>query len=289
MRCGPWAARRLVGGGLVWGLTAVVVEGATEDLGVDSTNAHGIELGEISFMQFLLLSCVFLLLCLLDGKKMLPIYVDLGKLFYHEDKEEQFTEEGIGDGGGDEEEQFTEEGIGDGGGDEEEQFTEEGDGDGGDVYSGGDGDSGGDEVEMTGDYYYYYYDDYATTRTRSRRRRRSLRGAKFEVTASFLLDCPLQFVCEVDDWANRDHVGLLENLLAYWFRNPKKRWRRPDAAVFGGVGSCQEMYPCPFDVQEVVGIRIPGSNYTSPFSSSSSSSRIPSSYFPSGLPPYSVL
>lgn len=29
---------------------------------------------------------------------------------------------------------------------------------------------------------------------------------------------------------------------------------------FGGLESCSEMYPCPFDVQAAVGIHIPGSS-----------------------------
>ncbi|XP_037800936.1 uncharacterized protein LOC119595825 isoform X1 [Penaeus monodon] len=78
--------------------------------------------------------------------------------------------------------------------------------------------------------------------------------------STYLLDCPLQFVCDVDAWANRDHDYYLESLIASWFRNSNHTWQRPDSEVYGGHGTCKEMYPCPFDVQAVVGIRIPGSN-----------------------------
>lgn len=47
------------------------------------------------------------------------------------------------------------------------------------------------------------------------------------------------------------------------FRNENHTWTRPEAAIYGGVGTCKQMYPCPFDVQEVVGIRIPGSDSSS--------------------------
>ncbi|XP_071513687.1 uncharacterized protein [Panulirus ornatus] len=96
---------------------------------------------------------------------------------------------------------------------------------------------------------------------------------KMEET-SFLLDCPLQFVCDVDDWANReDHQHYAERLLASWFRNPKHSWHQPGADVYTGIGTCKEMYPCPFDVQEVIGIRIPGSNDLTSSSSSSANSQ----------------
>ncbi|XP_047479978.1 uncharacterized protein LOC125032727 isoform X1 [Penaeus chinensis] len=92
-------------------------------------------------------------------------------------------------------------------------------------------------------------------------RRRRKRGATSVAEIStYLLDCPLQFVCDVDAWANRDHDYYLESLVASWFRNSNHTWQRPDSEVYGGRGTCKEMYPCPFDVQEVVGIRIPGSN-----------------------------
>ncbi|XP_042219454.1 uncharacterized protein LOC121864487 isoform X1 [Homarus americanus] len=78
--------------------------------------------------------------------------------------------------------------------------------------------------------------------------------------STFMLDCPMQFVCDVDAWANRDHQHLTERLIASWFRNPNHTWTKPDAQVFAGVGTCKEMYPCPFNVQDVVGFHIPGTN-----------------------------
>lgn len=113
-----------------------------------------------------------------------------------------------------------------------------------------------------------------------------------QVGPSFLLDCPLQFVCEVDEWAHRDHDGLLENLLALWFRNPKKRWRRPEAAAFSGVGSCREMHPCPFDVQDAVGFRIPGAGVTqqdSPAAAFLAAAPSASPYVDAVVTPYSVM
>ncbi|XP_068247425.1 uncharacterized protein [Palaemon carinicauda] len=77
--------------------------------------------------------------------------------------------------------------------------------------------------------------------------------------STYFLDCPLQFVCDVDAWASRDHDFFAERLIASWFRNPNYTWHHEKAGIFGGRGTCREMYPCPFDVQEVVGIRIPGS------------------------------
>ncbi|XP_069951800.1 uncharacterized protein [Cherax quadricarinatus] len=87
------------------------------------------------------------------------------------------------------------------------------------------------------------------------------RRADTRVGASIVfVDCPLQFVCEMETWANRDHDRFLDRLIASWFRSPNITWNRPEAATFAGMGICMEMYPCPFDVQEVVGFRIPGSN-----------------------------
>ncbi|KAK3863878.1 hypothetical protein Pcinc_030381, partial [Petrolisthes cinctipes] len=40
----------------------------------------------------------------------------------------------------------------------------------------------------------------------------------------------------------------------------EKPWLREEPKTFGGIGSCREMYPCPFDVQDVAGVRIPGSS-----------------------------
>ncbi|KAG7170467.1 hypothetical protein Hamer_G018954 [Homarus americanus] len=49
---------------------------------------------------------------------------------------------------------------------------------------------------------------------------------------------------------------------AHWaaVENPNHTWTKPDAQVFAGVGTCKEMYPCPFNVQDVVGFHIPGTN-----------------------------
>ncbi|XP_068247427.1 uncharacterized protein [Palaemon carinicauda] len=90
------------------------------------------------------------------------------------------------------------------------------------------------------------------------RRKRNTDGPLAELSTYFL-DCPLQFVCDVDAWASRDHDFFAERLIASWFRNPNYTWHHEKAGIFGGRGTCREMYPCPFDVQEVVGIRIPGS------------------------------
>ncbi|KAK7076098.1 hypothetical protein SK128_000110, partial [Halocaridina rubra] len=91
--------------------------------------------------------------------------------------------------------------------------------------------------------------------------RRSLLNLLLQAEIStFLFDCPLQFVCDVDAWANKDHEYFTERLIASWFRNSNQTWHRESASIYGGAGTCKEMYPCPFDVQEVIGIRIPGSN-----------------------------
>ncbi|XP_076038031.1 uncharacterized protein LOC143023391 [Oratosquilla oratoria] len=91
---------------------------------------------------------------------------------------------------------------------------------------------------------------------------RARHGQRFERNvemSTFLLDCPLQFVCEVDAWAHRDHEDLVSNLIASWFRHPNKTWHHENARIYGGASTCRQMYPCPFPVQDVMGIHIPGS------------------------------
>ncbi|KAL7637954.1 UNVERIFIED_CONTAM: hypothetical protein RMT77_011568 [Armadillidium vulgare] len=71
-------------------------------------------------------------------------------------------------------------------------------------------------------------------------------------------ECSMQYVCDVDIWANRNtQKSLLEKFIAYFFKNPNSRFSH--STEFSGIGSCREMYPCPFDVQNAVGLRIPGS------------------------------
>lgn len=79
-------------------------------------------------------------------------------------------------------------------------------------------------------------------------------------SGGYFFDCPLQFVCDIDFWANKEHDGFVESMIAGWFKNPNHTWSHPDSQTFGGRGTCKEMYPCPFDVQEVIGITIPGTN-----------------------------
>lgn len=55
-------------------------------------------------------------------------------------------------------------------------------------------------------------------------------------------------------------LSQVQQITFYSCRNSNHTWQRPDSEVYGGRGTCKEMYPCPFDVQAVVGIRIPGSN-----------------------------
>jgi len=77
-----------------------------------------------------------------------------------------------------------------------------------------------------------------------------------------LWDCPLQFVCEMDQWARRPHSTFLEDMLARWLKDPsgKSFFANANAATFSGQPeTCPEMYPCPFDVQKAVGVSIPGS------------------------------
>nr|XP_053657313.1 uncharacterized protein LOC128706429 [Cherax quadricarinatus] len=74
------------------------------------------------------------------------------------------------------------------------------------------------------------------------------------------VDCPLQFVCEMETWANRDHDRFLDRLIASWFRSPNITWKPARGCYVRRHGYLHGMYPCPFDVQEVVGFRIPGSN-----------------------------
>ncbi|XP_037800937.1 uncharacterized protein LOC119595825 isoform X2 [Penaeus monodon] len=146
-----------------------------EEVEVTPSNTNGVELGELSFMQFLLLLLIFLKFVTLYSVGVLPVEIDLGGLFEESTSARGFVNK---------------------------------------------------EAEIS----------------------------------TYLLDCPLQFVCDVDAWANRDHDYYLESLIASWFRNSNHTWQRPDSEVYGGHGTCKEMYPCPFDVQAVVGIRIPGSN-----------------------------
>ncbi|XP_071513688.1 uncharacterized protein [Panulirus ornatus] len=188
-----WGGGRVGALLLLVGCSSVTYVSATfEEIEVDPSNTNGFELGELSFLQFVLGSIIFLKIVALYAVGVLPIEVDLGF---------------------------------------------------------------GSKDEIIS-------------------RRRRPRAATHMEETSFLLDCPLQFVCDVDDWANReDHQHYAERLLASWFRNPKHSWHQPGADVYTGIGTCKEMYPCPFDVQEVIGIRIPGSNDLTSSSSSSANSQ----------------
>ncbi|XP_068247426.1 uncharacterized protein [Palaemon carinicauda] len=156
----------------------VPVFGTIEEVEVTPTNTNGVELGELSFMQFVLFAFIFLKFVALYSVGVLPLEIDLGAVV---DKFFNATVKGRG-------------------------FVDS-------------------EAELS----------------------------------TYFLDCPLQFVCDVDAWASRDHDFFAERLIASWFRNPNYTWHHEKAGIFGGRGTCREMYPCPFDVQEVVGIRIPGS------------------------------
>lgn len=154
---------------------AVPVHGTIEEVEVTPSNTNALELGELSFMQFVLLALIFLKLVALYTVGVLPIEINLGAAIQNFTNKRGFIEK---------------------------------------------------EAEIT----------------------------------TYFMDCPLQFVCDLDAWANRDHDSFSERLIASWFRNSNQTWHHENAGVFGGGGTCKEMYPCPFDVQEVVGIRIPGSN-----------------------------
>ncbi|XP_071513686.1 uncharacterized protein [Panulirus ornatus] len=198
---------------LVLALRQTPVHSENPSIDVTPTNTNGVELGELSGLQMVFLSLVFLKLVILSFLGVLPVTIDLGVVCHSlaylmtwartaEDHEDPYLQ-------------------------------------------------------------YLEVQDAAQGRS----------VQKMEET-SFLLDCPLQFVCDVDDWANReDHQHYAERLLASWFRNPKHSWHQPGADVYTGIGTCKEMYPCPFDVQEVIGIRIPGSNDLTSSSSSSANSQ----------------
>ena len=47
-----------------------------------------------------------------------------------------------------------------------------------------------------------------------------------------------------------------------FFRDPDHTWTNSGSKLYSGVGSCKEMYPCPFNVQEAIGIHIPVKNNT---------------------------
>ncbi|KAK8734110.1 hypothetical protein OTU49_006021 [Cherax quadricarinatus] len=162
---------------LVFCSTCVTLVHATvEEIQVSPTSVYGFQLGELSWMQFIMGSLIFIMFVVLYAEGVLPVEVDLG------------------------------------------------------------------------------FPNTVAGQTRNPR-------ADNRVGASIVfVDCPLQFVCEMETWANRDHDRFLDRLIASWFRSPNITWNRPEAATFAGMGICMEMYPCPFDVQEVVGFRIPGSN-----------------------------
>lgn len=48
---------------------------------------------------------------------------------------------------------------------------------------------------------------------------------------------------------------------SYLFRNPDSRYNNTKSSEFGGAGTCKEMHPCPFDMQEIVGIHLPESDH----------------------------
>ncbi|KAK8379398.1 hypothetical protein O3P69_019359 [Scylla paramamosain] len=76
------------------------------------------------------------------------------------------------------------------------------------------------------------------------------------------LDCTLQYTCELDRWTGRSHSTMPEKFLAYIFSNDKAVFRKQEGVTYGGLGTCREMYPCPWDVQSLVGLPIPGSEGT---------------------------
>ncbi|KAK3855683.1 hypothetical protein Pcinc_037929, partial [Petrolisthes cinctipes] len=60
-------------------------EALFEEVEVDPSNTNGMELGEISFLQFLLGSLIFLKLVALYAGGVLPIEIDLGDKGYYDD------------------------------------------------------------------------------------------------------------------------------------------------------------------------------------------------------------
>lgn len=65
----------------LWLLCAPRAEAALEEIEATPTNTNGIEIGELSFMQLLLLMLVFLKLVTLYSLGVLPIEIDLGASF----------------------------------------------------------------------------------------------------------------------------------------------------------------------------------------------------------------
>ncbi|KAF2350882.1 hypothetical protein FHG87_018359 [Trinorchestia longiramus] len=174
------------------------VHGLTEEIEATPTNTNGIEVGELSMPQYILLMLIFLKYTLLYAVGVLPLEIDLGGIW---DPDSATTLNG------------------------DDQPL---------------------DVRRSLDNHYAELDHKLTK----------------ESILSSMWDCPLQFVCEVDQWANRDHDYLIESLIAKWFRNPNNNtFHSAQGKVYGGLpDTCSEMYPCPFDIQEIVGIRIPGSS-----------------------------
>ncbi|XP_018026041.1 uncharacterized protein LOC108681512 isoform X2 [Hyalella azteca] len=185
----------------------VEVHAIAEEIEATPTNTNGVELGEVSMAQFILLLFVFLKLTLLYSVGILPLEIDLGGLW---------------------------------------------DPASGSVFGSHKSSSASSaapsevEVGRSFDGYHAKYDETVSQN---------------HLLRSVMWDCPLQFVCEVDHWANRDHEFLIESMIAKWLRNPSNHtFHSTQGQVFGGLPeTCPAMYPCPFDVQKAVGITIPGS------------------------------
>lgn len=71
---------------LLVGCTSVTrVQAAVEEIEVDPSNTNGFELGELSFLQFVLGSIIFLKIVALYSVGVLPIEIDLGFSSTNED------------------------------------------------------------------------------------------------------------------------------------------------------------------------------------------------------------
>ncbi|XP_045131000.1 uncharacterized protein LOC123516027 [Portunus trituberculatus] len=180
-----------------------VTEAAIEEVEITPSSTNGIELGELSYPQFLFACIIFIKLVTLYAVGVLPVEINLGEKFgfeYYDD--------------------------------------------------------------------YDYYDDFERLGTEVRNvpveiQRRRGHDEKPRMLQHPLpglaLDCTLQYICEVDRWTLRSHASLPEKMLAYIFRNEKAVFTKREGVTYGGLGTCREMYPCPLDIQTVVGIKIPGS------------------------------
>lgn len=80
---------------IAFATTVPEVDGAVEEIDVTPSNTNGIEIGELSLLQFVLFMLVILKLVTLYSFGVLPVEVDLGGTFSGASSKRSITEEAV--------------------------------------------------------------------------------------------------------------------------------------------------------------------------------------------------